>query len=100
MIQALFPIGIKKDGEFFPIRDFCRVQNPKFEIDEAVDLTFTKAFNSMTTSVVIMELKSMDNQSFSVRFDVDLSKLHYIGDNLSFILPFDFPLIIFRFKNA
>jgi len=31
---------------------------------------------------------------------VDLSKLRYIGDNLSAILPFDFPLIVFRFKNA
>jgi len=54
----------------------------------------------MTTSSVIVELKSEQDPSYSVPFKVDLAKLNYIGDNLSNIAAFDFPLLVFRFTPS
>ena len=54
----------------------------------------------MTSSNVIIELKSVQDESFSVPFKIDFSKLRYIGDNLASISPFDFPLIVFRFTSS
>lgn len=51
----------------------------------------------MTACNVIIELKSVQDGDYSVSFKVNFGKMNYIGDNLSAISPFDFPLIVFRF---
>ena len=51
----------------------------------------------MTTSNVIIELKSLQDEAFSVPFKVNLCKMNYIGENLANVGVFDFPLIAFRF---
>ena len=45
--------------------------------------TFTNTFNKMTTSNVIIELKSVQDPAYSVPFKVNLCKMNYIGDNLA-----------------
>jgi len=60
--------------------------NPKFELDEmCLQGSFRKSFNEMTSNNVIIELKSEQDESFSVPFKVDFSKLRYIGDTLTTI---------------
>ena len=54
----------------------------------------------MTTSNVIIELKTIKDSAYSLPFKVDMAKLNYIGDSLSAIAPFDFPLIVFRFTPS
>lgn len=61
--------------------------------------TFTNTFNKMTTSNVIIELKSVQDPAYSVPFKVNLCKMNYMGDNLANIQAFDFPLIAFRFAS-
>ena len=52
----------------------------------------------MTASYVIIELKSVEDQAYSVPFKVTLSKMNYIGDNIGGSLQsYDFPLLVFRF---
>ena len=62
--------------------------------------TFANTFNKMTTSNVIIELKSVQDSEYSVSFKVNLCKMNYIGDNLANIAAFDFPLIAFRFTST
>lgn len=54
----------------------------------------------MTASEVIIELKSVQDPAYSVPITVNFSQINYIGDNLSNILPFDFPLIVFRYTTS
>ena len=54
----------------------------------------------MTTSDVIVELKSVQDPAYSVPFTVNFSAINYVGDTLSNISPFDFPLIVFRYTTS
>ena len=58
---------------------------------------FAHTFNRMTTSNVIIELRSLQDEAYSVPFKVNLCKMNYLGECLSNVGVFDFPLIVFRF---
>lgn len=77
-------------------------QNPSFAIEDIGIESFALTFNNMTTFNVIIELKSVQDQTssesiFLEPFKVNFAKMKYIGDDLSNLAPFDFPLIVFRF---
>ena len=46
----------------------------------------------------MLQLCSVENPAHSVTFSVDLARTAYIGEDLTKIKPFDFPLIVFRFS--
>lgn len=71
--------------------------NPVFIIEDTGEEGFAHTFNRMTTSNVIIELRSQQDEAYSVPFKVNFCRMNYIGENLSSIGVFDFPLIAFRF---
>ena len=80
--------------------DISLFQNPSFVIEDIGSESFARTFNNMTTCNVIIELKSVQDSTYSEPFKVNLAKMNYIGDDLSNIAPFDFPLIVFRFTPS
>ena len=46
----------------------------------------------------MLQLCSVENPKHTVTFQVDLAHTAYIGEDLTKIKPFDFPLIIFKFS--
>lgn len=53
----------------------------------------------MTKMEVVIELRSVQDASFSLPFVVNFCKMGFLGDDLSKIKPFDFPLIAFKFRS-
>ena len=60
-------------------------------------MEFEKKFNKMTNTQILIELKSVQEPDFSLKFVVNFSKMGFLGDDLSTIKPFDFPLIVLKF---
>ena len=54
----------------------------------------------MTATNIIIELKAVQDAVYSLPFKVNFSKLNYIGDSMAAILPFDFPMAVFRFTTS